>query len=125
MRDYRITAEEAWYTGTFGRFKYLPWGMKGGNSGSRNYTKMIFSDKRKPDIFGKAAQYHMKKGDVASLMTATGGGYGNPMERPVEMVIDDLKNGYITPEIAEKSYGITVNPRTFEVVKLAPEREKK
>ena len=125
VRDYRITAEEAWYTGTFGRFKYLPWGMKGGNSGSRNYTKMIFSDNRKPDIFGKTAQYHMKKGDVASLMTATGGGYGNPMERPVEMVIEDLKNGYITPEIAEKSYGITVNPRTFEVVKLAPEREKK
>lgn len=125
VRDYRITAEEAWYTGTFGRYKFLPWGMKGGNKGSKNYTKMIFADDRKPEIFGKAAQYHMKKGDVASLITGTGGGHGDPMKRPVEMVIADLKNGYITPETAEKGYGVTVNPETFEVEKLAPGRGKK
>ncbi len=122
VRDYRITAEEAWYTGTFGRYKFLPWGMNGGNNGSKNYTKMFFADDRKPEVFGKAAQYHMKKGDVASLITGTGGGHGDPMKRPVEMVIADLKNGYITPETAEKGYGVTVNPETFEVEKLAPER---
>ncbi|GAH57112.1 unnamed protein product, partial [marine sediment metagenome] len=27
VRDYRVLAEEAWYTGTFGRYKYRPWGM--------------------------------------------------------------------------------------------------
>ena len=125
VRDYRITAEEAWYTGTFGRYKFLPWGMNGGNNGSKNYTKMFFADGRKPEVFGKAAQYHMKKGDVASLITGTGGGHGDPMKRPVEMVIADLKNGYITPETAEKGYGVTVNPETFEVEKLAPGRGKK
>lgn len=124
VRDYRITSEEAWYTGTFGRYKFLPWGMNGGNKGSKNYTKMIFTDDRQPEVFGKAAQYHMKKGDVASLITGTGGGHGDPMKRPVEMVIEDLKNGYITPEIAEKGYGVTVDHETFEVVKLAPKREK-
>jgi len=41
----------------------------------------------------------------------------------VEMVIQDLKNGYITPKIAEKWYGVTVDPKTFEVVKLSPERK--
>lgn len=123
IRDYRITADEAWFTGTFGRFKFLPWGMNGGRDGSRNYTKIIFKDKRKPLIFGKTAQFHMRKGDVARLVTATGGGYGHPLERPVEMVIQDLKNGYITPEIAEKWYGITVDTESFEVVKLSPERK--
>ncbi len=125
VRDYRITAEEAWYTGTFGRFKFLPWGMNDGRNGSRNYTKMIFKDSRKPVVFGKTAQFHMKRGDVARLVTATGGGYGYPLERPVEMVIHDLKNGYITPQIAEKWYGVTVNPKTFEVVKTSPERQKR
>lgn len=125
VRDYRITAEEAWYTGTFGRFKFLPWGMNDGRNGSRNYTKMIFKDSRKPVVFGKTAQFHMKRGDVARLVTATGGGYGYPLERPVEMVIDDLKNGYITPQIAEKWYGVTVNPKTFEVVRTSPERQKR
>jgi len=123
VRDYRILADEAWYTATFGRHKFLPWGLGGGTQGSKNYTKMIFADGHEPEVFGKTAQYHMKKGDVARLITATGGGYGNPMERPVEKVVEDLKNGYITPEIAEKGYGVLVNPETFEVMKLSRERE--
>jgi len=123
VRDYRILSEEAWYTGTFGRFKFLPWGLKGGAQGSKNYTKMIFADGRKPEIFGKTAQYHMKKGDVARLITASGGGYDNPMERPVERVVEDVKNGYITPEIAKKGYGVVIDAETLEVKKLLPGRQ--
>jgi N-methylhydantoinase B len=123
VRDYRILSDEAWYTGTFGRFKFLPWGLKGGAQGSKNYTKMIFADGRKPEIFGKTAQYHMKKGDVARLITATGGGYDNPMERPVEKVVEDVKNGYITPEIAKKGYGVVIDAETLKVKKLLPGRQ--
>jgi N-methylhydantoinase B len=97
--------------------------MKGGAQGSKNYTKMIFADGRKPEIFGKTAQYHMKKGDVARLITASGGGYDNPMERPVEKVVEDVKNGYITPEIAKKGYGVVIDAETFEVKKLLPGRQ--
>ncbi len=122
VRDYRIVSEEAWFTGTFGRHKYLPWGMEGGAQGSKNYTKMIFRDNRKSEIFGKTAQYHMKKGDVASLVTATGGGYGKPLDRPVEQVVEDLKNGYITKEIAEESYGVIVDKKSFEVLGLSKKR---
>ena len=85
---------------------------------------MIFAHKREPEVFGKTAQYHMQKGDVASLHTATGGGYGDPKERPVERVVEDLKNGYITQESARKHYGVTVDEATFEVKKISPEREK-
>jgi len=123
VRDYRITADEAWYTGTFGRHKFLPWGMAGGQDGSRNYTKIIFADGRPPDIFGKTAQYHLKKGDVARLVTGTGGGYGNPFERPVEKVQEDVKNGYITLEQAERDYGVVLNPETLEVVRLVGGRK--
>lgn len=118
VRDYRITADEAWFTGTFGRFKYLPWGMQGGAQGSRNYTQMLFADGRPPEIFGKAAQYHLKKDDVARLITGTGGGYGNALERAVEKVQSDVKNGYITLEEAEKSYGVVLRATTLEVEKL-------
>ncbi len=123
VRDYRIVAEEAWFTGTFGRFKFLPWGMNGGSEGSRNYTRILFADGREPDVFGKAAQYHLKKGDVARLITGTGGGYGNPLERPIEMIQSDVKNGYITLEQAERDYGVTLNPETLAVEKVADERK--
>jgi N-methylhydantoinase B len=123
VRDYRITADEAWFTGTFGRFKYLPWGMEGGGQGSRNYTKILFADGREPDVFGKTAQYHLKKDDVARLITGTGGGYGDPFERPVERVQSDVKNGYITLEQANKEYGVVLNPETFEVERLVGGRK--
>jgi N-methylhydantoinase B len=124
VRDYRITAEEAWYTGTFGRHKFLPWGLEGGAEGSRNYTKILFADGSEPDLFGKTAQYHLKKDDVARLITGTGGGYGDPFKRPVEMVQDDVKNGYITLEHAEKEYGVVLNPATLEVEKLVGGRKR-
>ncbi|HEX9897632.1 MAG TPA: hydantoinase B/oxoprolinase family protein, partial [Candidatus Methylomirabilis sp.] len=124
VRDYRITAKEAWVTGTFGRFKYLPWGMQGGGEGSRNYIKLLFADGRGPEVFGKTAQYHMKQGDVARLITGSGGGYGNPLERPVEKIQEDLKNAYITPEQAEKDYGVSLDPVSGEVVELVGGRRR-
>ena len=123
VRDYRITANEAWFTGTFGRHKFLPWGMQDGKAGSRNYTQMLFADGRSPEIFGKAAQYHMVKGDIARLITATGGGYGDPLKRPVEKVVLDVKDGYITAEQAEADYGVSLAPETLEVVNLAGGRK--
>jgi N-methylhydantoinase B len=123
VRDYRITADEAWYTGTFGRHKFLPWGMSGGSQGSRNYTEMMFADGRPPEIFGKAAQYHLKKNDVARLITATGGGYGNPLERPVEDVVSDVKNGYITLEQAENDFGVVLNAKTLAVERVVGRRD--
>jgi len=124
VRDYRITADEAQHTGTFGRFKFLPWGMEGGQEGSRNYMKIMYADGREPTIIGKIARLPVKKGDVVSLVTGTGGGYGDPYARPVEKVVGDVKNGYITPEMAEKDYGVVVDPETLKVVKLTGERAK-
>lgn len=124
VRDYRITADEAYVTGTFGRCKFLPWGMVSGKEGSKNCMKFIFADGREAQVLGKAAQYHLKKDDVARLITGSGGGYGDPLERPVEKVQEDVKNGYITLEHAEKDYGVVLNPDTMVVEKLAHGRKR-
>jgi N-methylhydantoinase B len=117
VRDYRITAEQAALTGTFGRHKYLPWGMSGGHEGSRNETQVLFADGRPPVVFGKTAQFPMKKGDVARLITGSGGGYGNPLARPAEAVQSDVRDGYVTLEQAERRYGVVLDPETLEVVR--------
>jgi len=59
--------------------------------------------------------------DVIQVMT--GAGWGDPMERPLELVKQDLKNGYITLEQAEKLYGVVLNPETLEVEKLVGGRK--
>ena len=116
VRDYRIISDGALFTATFGRHKYLPWGMRGGKPGSRNYVKLIFADGREPKIIGKIARFPLKKGDVARLVTATGGGYGDPLHRPVEKVVEDVRNGYITAEMASSQYGVVVDPDTLNVI---------
>ena len=44
--------------------------------------------------------------DVIQAMTGTGAGWGDPLERPLELVEQDLKNGYITLEQANRYYGL-------------------
>ncbi len=105
VRDYRITSEWAGVTATFGRHKFLPWGMNGGQDGSRNYVEFIHEDGRR-EIMGKCARYMLKKGEVVRLHTGTGGGYGPPRNRPREKVVQDLRDGYITPEQAARDYGV-------------------
>jgi N-methylhydantoinase B len=130
VRDYRITSEWAGVTATFGRHKFLPWGMNGGQDGSpssisspshdsrchdsaqggsRNYVEFLHADGRRV-IVGKCARYMLKRGDVVSLHTGTGGGYGPPSRRPREKVLQDLRDGYITPEQAARDYGVTESP---------------
>ena len=54
----------------------------------------------------------LKAGAVVRLEQSGGAGYGNPFERPVELVLEDLQNGYISPESAAAEYGVVVDPRT-------------
>jgi N-methylhydantoinase B len=56
-------------------------------------------------------------------MTATGAGWGDPLKRPLELVKQDVKNGYVTLEQAKKSYGVLLNPDTLEVEKLVGGRK--
>ena len=103
VRDYRVTSEWAGVTATFGRFKYTPWGMAGGQKGSPNYIEFIHADGHRT-ILGKSARYMLTKGEVVRLHTGTGGGYGDPARRTAEAITSDLRDGYITPEQAARDY---------------------
>jgi N-methylhydantoinase B len=37
-----------------------------------------------------------------------GGGYGEPFQRQLEKVLWDVIEGYVSPEAAEKNYGVAV-----------------
>jgi N-methylhydantoinase B len=109
VRDYRITSDWAGVTATFGRHKFLPWGMAGGRDGSPNYVEFIHEDGRR-EIAGKCARHMLKKGEVARLHTGTGGGYGPASRRPAEKVRADLQHGYISAEQAARDYGFRDAP---------------
>ncbi|RME80006.1 MAG: hydantoinase B/oxoprolinase family protein [Caldilineae bacterium] len=114
IRDYRLLAEEAQLTTTFGRHKYPPWGANGGGHGSLNGVEVFTPGREEPVLWkGKIARYVLKKGDLARLITAVGGGYGHPHQRPVEEVIADVKNGYVSLQTAVEIYGVELDPATL------------
>jgi N-methylhydantoinase B len=106
VRDYRVLGEEGLFlTATFGRFRYPPWGVDGGQDGSPNLVEVIRADGSPVQRFGKCARVHLHRGDVARLYTGTGGGWGQPRQRPREKVLADLAAGYISEAAAREIYG--------------------
>jgi N-methylhydantoinase B len=79
IRDYRAAVDGLTITATFGRHKFVPWGADGGHDGSRNAVHILYEDGREV-VVGKTARTLLKKGEVARLVTGTGGGWGDPRE---------------------------------------------
>jgi len=57
----------------------------------------------------------LNPGDRVTIDAPGGGGYGNPLERDPELVVNDVIEGYISIESAKKDYGVAIDPVTFEV----------
>ncbi|WP_257349826.1 hydantoinase B/oxoprolinase family protein [Pseudalkalibacillus decolorationis] len=123
IRSYQALSDNQKLSVIFGRHKFAPWGMKDGESGSPNYVFIKKANGETDGPFGITARYPLNKGDVVQLVTATGGGYGNPYDRPAEKVAKDAKNGYITLEQAKETFGVMVHSETFEVQDLTFERK--
>lgn len=58
---------------------FEPYGMAGGTSGKRGYNLLIRADKRYINLGGKTA-VNVEPGDIYSMLTPGGGGYGNYSE---------------------------------------------
>ncbi|GLB61721.1 hydantoinase B/oxoprolinase family protein [Cytobacillus sp. NCCP-133] len=125
IRSYKALSDNQMVSVTFGRNKFVPWGMKDGQDGSANEVYIEKADGDVDGPFGIYPRYPLNKGDVVKLVTATGGGYGDPFKRPADQVAQDVKNGYITAAQANESFGVIVNEKTFEVEGLTKDRQRK
>ncbi len=101
--DYRIKTDNAWLTIAYTRSKVLPWPLKGGQEGSPNY---VIIERANGDLeeYSVVSGLVLNTDDIIRVKTGTGAGWGNPLQRNVDLIRDDLKNGYITLEQANKFY---------------------
>ncbi|MEM0444755.1 MAG: hydantoinase B/oxoprolinase family protein [Nitrososphaerota archaeon] len=114
IKDYRVLCNEAYFTVSIGRSKFPPWGVAGGLNGTPNYC-VIFKHGEEPRVVRKIAALKLRKGEVVSLRSGGGGGWGDPLEREPERVRMDVKNEYITIETARNIYGVVLDPETLEI----------
>jgi N-methylhydantoinase B len=57
----------------------------------------------------------IKPGERVTNMNPGGGGYGDPFERPVEKVVEDVRNGLVSAAGARADYGVAIDAETLEV----------
>jgi len=107
IKDYRITNSRAYVTASFGRNRFPPWGLAGGHPGTPNEVEIHTTD-GKVEKKGRFSNRELKQGDVVRFITGTGGGYGDPKKRDPQLVLEDVLDGYISPEVAREIYGVAV-----------------
>jgi N-methylhydantoinase B len=86
------------------RTQYAAPGLLGGKEGATGEVSLENGAR----LHAKALM-DLKSGDVVHVNLPGGGGYGDPKKRDVEKVRWDVIDGYVTPEEAEKKYGVVIN----------------
>jgi N-methylhydantoinase B len=86
-----------------------PWGLHGGKPAATNDAIIRRADGTEQHVL-KGTEIEINAGDVVTFLTAGGGGFGDPHERPREAVVRDIAEGVVTDAAAEKDYGVGGTP---------------
>jgi N-methylhydantoinase B len=91
--------------------------IDGGKLPSRNSKRILMADGREEGFedIRKNMMYQLHSGDRVRDYTGGGAGVGNPMERDLEAVREDVRNGLVSLESAKRDYGVVINPNTYEI----------
>ncbi len=85
------------------RTRFPATGLEGGKSGSSG--EFLVNNTIRPQ---PKALIPLAPDARAQLNPPGGGGYGNPFQRPVDLVLNDVINGYVSLEAAEREYGVVI-----------------
>jgi N-methylhydantoinase B len=88
--------------------KYRPWGYDGGADGSTGRLTLQTGRRGVTEMVSKIPYHKVEAGDRLAAHGPCGGGYGSPAKRDPNAVHDDVRDGYLTLETAEKDYGVSI-----------------
>jgi N-methylhydantoinase B len=97
-----------------------PWGLDGGDDGTGNHIHVRYGGLWKTDQRNaKMLVTALKPGDAYRLRSGGGGGYGSPLERDLDALRDDVRQGYVSGQAAREFYGVVIDERTLEIDEAA------
>ncbi|MGH8432594.1 MAG: hydantoinase B/oxoprolinase family protein, partial [Solimonas sp.] len=88
--------------------KYPPKGLFGGADGTPSELIRTTAEGKETHLPSKLPHHAFNQGDSIIAIRACGGGYGNPLERDPQDVLDDVLDEYITTEQALAQYGVKI-----------------
>lgn len=89
------------------RYNFQPWGLEGGLPGIQGRTILNRGTPQEREI-GRFDALAPAPHDVVTFLTAGGGGWGNPLERPGEKVLADFQSGVVSVQAAQSEYGVVI-----------------
>ncbi len=104
-RSYRLLSD-ARMISTLERCTSPHAGVAGGLPGGRTIGVLDSSIYGQEHEFMKSPDQPLAKGDLLTIVTGGGGGFGNPLERDPERVLDDVIEGLVSIEAARELYGV-------------------
>lgn len=97
------------------RSRLPPPGVSGGQPGKGGGWVVNEGSPTAVRLPPKVTGYPLRAGDVLSMFTAGGGGFGPPWERDPQLVLRDVLDQKVSLEGARRDYGVAIDPATMTV----------
>ena len=88
--------------------KTKPWALLGGHEPDPNQVVVFPGTDKEERVSTKRVP--VVPGDLIRMLTAGGGGHGDPRDRDPELVRRDVAEGYLSVEAAREIYGVEITP---------------
>ncbi len=102
--------------------KYPMRGFNGGRDGSANSLILRAGTPQELRVVNTAFEEPLSPGHVAIADLGGGGGWGDPLERHPEAVLEDVLDEYVSIEGAEREYGVVIDASALQVDREATRR---
>ena len=84
------------------------WGVKGGKAGRPFQVTVDPGGPNEREVDALADDEPVRAGEVIRIRTTGGGGWGDPLERDVDLVVRDVRWGKVSVDGARNDYGVVV-----------------
>jgi N-methylhydantoinase B len=106
-RDIEVRGHDPAFSLLSERRRHAPYGLAGGHDGAPGEDYVVRDGDR--ERVGGKSTHDLAPGDVVSVRTAGGGGFGDPRDRDSDAVRRDVHLGKVSPEAAREEYGVAVD----------------
>ena len=96
------------------RQRFGAFGLFGGKEGSKGKFILNPDSPEERQLKSKGLDV-LEKGDVVSLRLPGAGGYGDPLERDRELLLEDVRDGKVSVESALDDYKVVIDPQALQV----------
>jgi N-methylhydantoinase B len=105
-KDVTLYGDDISVTNLMERTDSRPWGLQGGEPGDR--AEAILNPEGGSEPLHGKGEYDLDSGDTVSFRVSGGGGFGEPLHRDPEAVLEDVRKGYVSPDGAREAYGVVI-----------------